>query len=92
MNIQLSIIVSLVVLIVARLSFAQYYPGEDCHTECEIIYCDYYHDYCDYDCYEVCYPYSPASPIRGLSSIKSQQSDTQQQVYHRESCKYQYTN
>lgn len=78
MNIHHSIVVSLVVLLIGKSALAQYHPGEDCHTECEIIYCDYYHDYCDYDCYEVCYPYSPESPMRSSSTIKGQQYKTQQ--------------
>lgn len=46
------------------------YPGEYCHWQCDVIYCDYYHDYCDYDCYEVCYPYSPFR-TQTLGTIKT---------------------
>lgn len=31
---------------------------EVCHWECEVVGCDYYADYCDYDCYEVCFPWA----------------------------------
>lgn len=34
------------------------YPLEECHWECDIVLCDYYGEHCDYDCYEVCYPYA----------------------------------
>lgn len=42
-----------VLALASKSSLAQ----EVCHWECEVFDCDYYADYCDYDCYEVCYPY-----------------------------------
>lgn len=55
-NMNISIIILLVVALWANQSEAQY-PYEDCHYQCDVVYCDYYTNYCEYDCYEVCYPY-----------------------------------
>lgn len=60
----------LVISFMSGSSFAQY--DEECSYECTIVYCDHYADYCDYDCYEVCFSfrYSDAthSPSRAGSS------------------------
>lgn len=53
----MKLLVALVVLAGTASLVAAQYPYEDCHWDCEIEYCDYYGDHCDYDCYEVCYPY-----------------------------------
>lgn len=58
----------IVVLFSGKETNAQY-PDEICHWRCDIISCDYYHEHCDYDCYEDCYPYR-SSPST-LSSIKT---------------------
>lgn len=57
---------------------AQYYPSE-CYWDCEIIYCDYYHEHCDYDCYEVCYPYRTAT---NLARITQNQMPTSNLTKH----------
>lgn len=62
----LLIIASIFILLTTTIAFGQY-PGEECRWECEVIYCDYYYDYCDYDCHEVCYPYSPQDPLSSAS-------------------------
>jgi hypothetical protein len=86
---------TLVILLVAifgiKQSLAQF--DEICHYECSIQYCDPYTDFCDYDCYEVCYPYrSHASPalqapkLLGMKSYKQtsrNQATTQSPVGHR---------
>lgn len=55
------------------------YPLEECHWECEIIHCDYYGDHCDYDCYEVCYPYA-RSMARGQNNrFRQRQQQPQRQ-------------
>lgn len=59
---RLLIIVNISILLTSSIAFGQY-PGEECRWECEVIYCDYYYDYCDYDCHEVCYPYSPQDQL-----------------------------
>lgn len=48
---------------------------EDCHYECSVAHCDYYDDYCDYDCYEVCYPYRSLR----AESVRSKNAGTDQQ-------------
>lgn len=74
MSAYFSVLVGLVALIAATgLALGQYHPGEICHEECQVEYCDYYHDYCEYECYDVCYPYSPEDPIRDSSSVKGKQ-------------------
>lgn len=74
MSAYFSVLVGLVVLVVATgLALGQYHPGEICHEECEVDYCDYYYNYCEYECYEVCYPYSPEDPIRDSSPVKGKQ-------------------
>lgn len=40
------------------------YPDEICHWQCDIIDCDDYDGHCDYDCYEVCYPYRSTSGLK----------------------------
>lgn len=47
------------------ISYAQY--DEECHYECATTYCDLFDYYCDYDCYEVCYPYRYANAMRSKS-------------------------
>lgn len=51
---------------------------EVCHWECEVIDCDYYIDYCDYDCYEVCYPYASIPVRSGQGHVASSQSKSPQ--------------
>lgn len=45
---------SFTILVTIQVCSAQYL--DDCEYECSVTYCDPY-EYCDYECYEVCYPY-----------------------------------
>lgn len=56
------------------------YPGEECRWECAVIYCDYYQDYCDYDCYEVCFPYARQQQVDGEWASQQQVSHSEGQL------------
>lgn len=63
-SLSLLALVTVILLAVPKETYAQYI--DECYYECNIVHCNYY-GYCDYDCYEVCYPYrsnSNSSPIK----------------------------
>lgn len=46
----------IVVLLLAGQSESQFPPHEECYWECGVEVCNYYEDYCNYECHEICYP------------------------------------
>lgn len=67
-----SLLVVLVLLWANTVALAQY--DEDCEYECTIVYCDLYGGYCDYDCYEVCYPYRYSSLMQSSTDLQATKS------------------
>ena len=47
-------------------SVAQW-ANEECHYECEPTYCEFWDDFCEYDCHEICFPYLRSASERKFS-------------------------